>query len=120
MGPSGKGRRDNQERNESRWLDVSFPDLGHSMIAFLRPPDAALAPAYQEAPEVADYFRRCEEERKRRRGARWRLFGGPGTVFPNASPLPPPPRTIAAWPPRGAHQTEGWRPHLVHPAAPPQ
>jgi phenylpropionate dioxygenase-like ring-hydroxylating dioxygenase large terminal subunit len=31
IGPSGKGRRDNQERNESRWLDVSFPDLGHSM-----------------------------------------------------------------------------------------
>jgi hypothetical protein len=35
LGPSGKGRRDTQERNESRWLDVSFPDLGHSMIAFL-------------------------------------------------------------------------------------
>ena len=36
IGPSGKGRRDMQERNESRWLDVSFPELGHSMIAFLR------------------------------------------------------------------------------------
>ena len=36
IGPSGKGRRDMQERNEARWLDVSFPELGHSMIAFLR------------------------------------------------------------------------------------
>ena len=82
IGPSGKGRRDMQERNEARWLDVSFPELGHSMIAFLRPHDSPLAPAYQDAPVVADYFRRCEEERKRRRGAEWRLFGGPGTVFP--------------------------------------
>ena len=118
IGPSGKGRRDNQERNESKWLDVSFPDLGHSMIAFLRPHDAALAPSYQDAPEVADYFRHCEEERKRRRGAEWRLFGGPGTVFPNASPLARQPRTIAAWHPRGPHQTEVWRWYLVDADAP--
>src|SRR5947209_5633798 len=64
IGPSGKGRRDMQERNEARWLDVSFPDLGHSMIAFLRTHDAPIAPAYQDAPVVADYFRRCEEERE--------------------------------------------------------
>ena len=44
IGPSGKGRRDMQERNEARWLDVSFPELGHSMIAFLRKHDAPLAP----------------------------------------------------------------------------
>ena len=54
IGPSGKGRRDMQERNEARWLDVSFPELGHSMIAFLRPHDSPLAPAYQDAPVVAD------------------------------------------------------------------
>src|SRR6266487_1731104 len=53
IGPSGKGRRDMGERNQARWLDVSFPDLGHSMIAFLRPHDAPLAPAYQDAPIVA-------------------------------------------------------------------
>jgi len=118
IGPSGQGRRDNRERNEARWLDVSFPGLGHSMIAFLRPPDAPIAPAYQDAPVVADYFRRCEEERRRRRGAGWRLFGGPGTVFPNASPLARQPRTIAAWHPRGPHQTEVWRWYLVDADAP--
>ena len=118
IGPSGQGRRDNRERNEAQWLDVSFPDLGHSMIAFLRPPDAPIAPAYQDAPVVADYFRQCEEERKRRRGAGWRLFGGPGTVFPNASPLARQPRTIAAWHPRGPHQTEVWRWYLVDADAP--
>ena len=66
IGPSGQGRRDIGERNQARWLDVSFPELGHSMIAFLRPPDAPIAPAYQDAPAVAEYFRRCEEERRRR------------------------------------------------------
>jgi phenylpropionate dioxygenase-like ring-hydroxylating dioxygenase large terminal subunit len=118
IGPSGKGRRDMGERNQARWLDVSFPDLGHSMIAFLRPHDAPLAPAYQDAPIVADYFRHCEEERQRRRGAEWRLFGGPGTMFPNTSPLARQPRTIAAWHPRGPHQTEAWRWYLVDADAP--
>jgi phenylpropionate dioxygenase-like ring-hydroxylating dioxygenase large terminal subunit len=118
LGPSGKGRRDTQERTESRWLDVSFPDLGHSMIAFLRPHDAPIAPAYQDAPAVAEYFRQCEEERRRRRGAEWRLFGGPGTVFPNASPLARQPRTLAVWHPRGPHQTEAWRWYLVDADAP--
>src|SRR6266542_947745 len=110
--------RDMQERNEARWLDVSFPDLGHSMIAFLRRHDAPIAPAYQHAPVVADYFRPCEEERKRRLGAQWRLFGGPGTVFPNTSPLARQPRTIAVWHPRGPHQTEVWRCYLVDADAP--
>ena len=119
IGPSGKGRRDMQERNEARWLDVSFPELGHSMIAFLRPHDSPLAPAYQDAPVVADYFRHCEEERKRRRGEYWRLFGGPGTVFPeHASPLARQPRTLAVWHPRGPHQTEVWRWYLVDADAP--
>jgi phenylpropionate dioxygenase-like ring-hydroxylating dioxygenase large terminal subunit len=120
IGPSGKGRRDMQERNEARWLDVSFPDLGHSMIAFLRPAGAPITPAYQDAPAVADYFRRCEEDRKRRLGPQWRLFGGPGTVFPNASPLARQPRTIAVWHPRGPHQTECWRLYLVDADAPPE
>jgi phenylpropionate dioxygenase-like ring-hydroxylating dioxygenase large terminal subunit len=118
IGPSGKGRRDMQERNESRMLDVTFPELGHSMIAFLRSHDAAIAPAYQDAPEVADYFRRCEHDRRRRLGDRWRLFGGPGTIFPNASPLARQPRTLAVWHPRGPHQTEVWRLYLVDADAP--
>ena len=45
-------------------------------------------------------------------------FGGPGTVFPNASPLARQPRTIAAWHPRGPHQTEAWRWYLVDADAP--
>ena len=118
LGPSGTGRRDTRERNESRWLDVSFPELGHSMIAFLRPPGSAIAPAYQHSPAVSAYFQRCEEERQRRRGAEWRLFGGPGTLFPNASPLARQPRTIAVWHPRGPHQTEVWRWYLVDADAP--
>src|SRR5207249_2945301 len=118
IGPSGKGRRDMQERNESRWLDVSFPELGHSMIAFLRNHDSPLAPAYQDAPVVADYFRRCEEDRRRRRGEYWRLFGGPGTMFPNVSPLARQPRTLAVWHPRGPHQTEVWRWYFVDADAP--
>ncbi len=118
IGPSGKGRRDMQERNEARWLDVSFPELGHSMIAFLRKHDSPLAPAYQDAPIVADYFRHCEEARRRRRGEYWRLFGGPGTMFPNASPLARQPRTLAVWHPRGPHQTEVWRWYFVDADAP--
>jgi hypothetical protein len=118
IGPSGKGRRDMAERQQSRWLDVTFPELGHSMIAFLRPHDAPLAPAYQDAPIVAEYFRHCEEERARRRGPEARLFGGPGTVFPNASPLARQPRTLAAWHPRGPHHTEAWRWYLVDADAP--
>ncbi len=118
IGPSGKGRRDMQERNEARWLDVSFPELGHSMITFLRNHDSPLAPAYQDAPIVADYFKYCEEERRRRRGEYWRLFGGPGTLFPNASPLARQPRTLAVWHPRGPHQTEVWRWYFVDADAP--
>jgi phenylpropionate dioxygenase-like ring-hydroxylating dioxygenase large terminal subunit len=119
IGPSGSGRRDMRERNEARMLDVTFPALGHSMIAFLRKHDAEIAPAYQDAPEVAEYFRRCEEERRRRLGDRWRLFGGPGTIFPNASPIARQPRTLAVWHPRGPHQTEVWRLYLVDADAPP-
>jgi phenylpropionate dioxygenase-like ring-hydroxylating dioxygenase large terminal subunit len=118
IGPSGQGRRDMQERSGARWLDVTFPDLGHSMIAFLRGHDSPIAPAYQDAPIVAEYFRECEEARQRRRGELWRLFGGPGTVFPNASPLARQPRTLAVWHPRGPHQTEVWRIYLVDADAP--
>src|SRR2546428_11360354 len=107
IGPGGKGRRDMAERNQARWLDVSFPELGHSMIAFLRAHDAPLAPAYQDAPVAAEYFRRCEEERKRRRGEHWRLFGGPRTTVPHHSPPAPPPRPPARRPPRRPPPAQG-------------
>jgi phenylpropionate dioxygenase-like ring-hydroxylating dioxygenase large terminal subunit len=118
LGPSGQGRRDTGERNAARWLDVSFPELGHSMIAFLRPPGAPVADAYRDSPAVAEYYRRCEVERRRRRPETWRLFGGPGTMFPNASPLAQQPRTIAVWHPRGPNVTEAWRWYLVDADAP--
>ena len=41
------------------------------------------------------------------------LFGGPGTMFPNMSPLARQPRTLAVWHPRGPHQTEVWRWYFV-------
>ena len=118
IGPSGQGRRDLGERAGARYLDVTFPELGHSMIAFLRPHDAQITPSYQDAPAVAEYFQRCEEARRRRLGDRWRLFGGPGTVFPNMSPLARQPRTLAVWHPRGPHQVEAWRLYLVDADAP--
>ncbi len=118
IGPSGSGRRDMAERLNARWLDICFPERGHSMICFLRPPDASITPAYQQAPAVAEYFRQCEERRMAKKGPWWRLFGGPGTLFPNASPLARQPRTIAVWHPRGPHQTEVWRWYLVDRDAP--
>ena len=87
IGPRGKGRRDMQERN------AGAPAA--RLVPRARPPDRSSTscrqdepppPAYQDAPVVADYFRHCEEERQRRRGEWGRLFGSPGTVFPNISP----------------------------------
>jgi Ring hydroxylating alpha subunit (catalytic domain) len=46
------------------------------------------------------------------------VTGSPGEVFPNTALHPRQPRTIAAWHPRGAHQTEVWRWYLVDAAAP--
>ena len=79
-----------------------------------RPPDDRLCaaarhrrrPAYQHSPIVAEYFRHCEEERRRRPGDKARLIGAPGEIFPNTALLSRQPRTIAVWHPRGAHQTE--------------
>ena len=117
IGPSGGQRRDTQERQGARALDISFPDRGHGNITFLRPDDAAI-PAYQHSPVVADYFAHCEEQRRQRWGKWSRVIAGPGTVFPNMSYLPRQPRTIAVWHPRGADKTEAWRWFLVDRNAP--
>ena len=120
IGPSGQGRRDTTERNDSRSLDVCFPELGHGSLAFLRAADAVIAPAYQDSPVIGEYFRWCEEQRKLRRGEYSRLLVGPATVFPNMSYLPRQPRSIAVWHPRGAGRTEAWRWYLVDKTAPPE
>ena len=118
LGPSGQGRRDTNERVSTKALDASFPERGHGSIIFLRPEDAETAPSYHDSPIVAEYFRWCEEERKARLGAGWRILGGPGTVFPNMSFLPRQPRSIAVWHPRGPNSTEVWRWYLVDRTAP--
>jgi phenylpropionate dioxygenase-like ring-hydroxylating dioxygenase large terminal subunit len=112
IGPSGKGRRDN-ERAKARRFNVSFPDLGHGAHPALQPDDLPYIPTFESAPHVEAYFKQCYEERQRRLGKRARLMGMTGTVFPNMSILSRQPRSIAVWHPRGPLKTEAWRWFLV-------
>lgn len=112
IGPSGKGRRDN-ERTKSRRFNVSFPELGHGAHPALQPEDLPYTPTFQTEPQVEDYFRNCYQERQKRLGDRARLMGMTGTVFPNMSILSRQPRSIAVWHPRGPMETEAWRFFLV-------
>ncbi|HEV2301649.1 MAG TPA: aromatic ring-hydroxylating dioxygenase subunit alpha, partial [Stellaceae bacterium] len=118
IGPSGSGRRDMQERLIGRRLQVCEPERGHQTILYLLPHDQPTPAAYAQAPVVAEYFRHCEGEKRRRGGERARLVGAPGEIFPNAALHPRQPRSIAVWHPRGAHQTEAWRWYFVDREAP--
>ncbi|HEX5452770.1 MAG TPA: aromatic ring-hydroxylating dioxygenase subunit alpha [Stellaceae bacterium] len=118
IGPSGASRRDLGERNVSRKLHVCMPDRGHQTIHYILPKGELPPPAYQNAPIVAEYFRHCEEEKRRRLGDMARLVGAPGEIFPNTALLSRQPRTMAAWHPRGSHQTECWRWFFVDKDAP--
>lgn len=118
IGPSGTGRRDLQERINSRRLHICFPERGHQTGAYVLPKDAPTPSAYQNSPFVAEFFRHCEEERKRRRGEWARLTGSPGEIFPNTALHPRQPRIMAVWHPRGPHQTEVWWGYLVDHDAP--
>ena len=117
VGPSGSGRRDNQEREGAAALDVSFPERGHGTISFLRPDDQVI-PGYQHSKIVSEYFAHCEAERRKNYGKWSRLIPGPGTLFPNMSYLPRQPRTIAAWHPRWPNSHEAWRWFLMDKNAP--
>ena len=117
IGPSGSGRRDMQERQLARRLHVAFYERGHQTGVYLLPKEQPTPPAYGHSPVVSDYFRHCEDER-RRRGEWGRLIGSPGEIFPNTALHPRQPRTIAVWHPRGPHQTEVWRWYLVDKEAP--
>jgi phenylpropionate dioxygenase-like ring-hydroxylating dioxygenase large terminal subunit len=119
-GPSGRSRRDYNELNVARKLHVTIPDRGHQTITYLLPKDHQPQAAYQNSPEVAEYFRYCEEERRRRPGANSRLIGAPGEIFPNVALLPRQPRTLAVWHPKSAHETEVWRFFFVDRDAPQQ
>jgi phenylpropionate dioxygenase-like ring-hydroxylating dioxygenase large terminal subunit len=118
IGPSGTGRRDTQERADSRRLQVSFPDRGHQTGIYVLPGGSPTAASYQQSPEVADYFREAEEKRRAIKGEWGRVTGSPGEIFPNTALHPRQPRSIAVWHPRGAHQTEVWRWYLVDAGAP--
>ena len=117
-GPSGRSRRDYGELNVARRLHVAIPDRGHQTITYVLPKDHQPQPAYQNSPEVAEYFRHCEEERRRRPGVNSRMIGAPGEIFPNVALLPRQPRTLAVWHPVNAHQTEVWRFFFVDRDAP--
>ena len=119
IGPSGWSRRDMRGarraavcRSASR---ARSPDRG--LCPCRREPTPS---AYQHSPIVAEYFRHCEAERRRRRGQRGRVIGAPGEIFPNTALHPRQPRTIAVWHPRGPHETEVWRWYLVDAARPPE
>jgi phenylpropionate dioxygenase-like ring-hydroxylating dioxygenase large terminal subunit len=118
IGPSGSGRRDTRERELARRLQVTFPERGHQTGVYLLPHDMPTPEAYQHSSLVSDYFRDCEEKRRRRRGEWGRLIGSPGEIFPNTALHPRQPRTIAVWHPRNTHQTEVWRWYLIDRAAP--
>jgi nitrite reductase/ring-hydroxylating ferredoxin subunit len=118
IGPSGRGRRDTDERASARRLATSFPALGHGAVSFLQLEDVPYSPSYRDTPEAEAYFKHCYEERQRRLGAGARLLGLVGTVFPTMSYLARQPRSIAVWHPRGALQTEAWRWFLVDRDAP--
>ena len=118
IGPSGQGRRDTTERATAQRLNASFPELGHGAVSFLQLDDIPLVASYQATPLVEEYFRHCEEERRRRRGMDARLLGLVGAVFPNMAYLARQPRSIAVWHPRGALKTEAWRWFLVDADAP--
>jgi phenylpropionate dioxygenase-like ring-hydroxylating dioxygenase large terminal subunit len=117
IGPSGSGRRDMRERTIGKRLQVVFPDRGHQTTVYVLPNEAPPA-AYEQSSVVSEYFRQCEETRRRRLGAWGRVTGAPGEIFPNTALHPRQPRTIAVWHPRGAHKTEVWRWYLVDAAAP--
>src|SRR2546428_4963362 len=119
IGPSGSGRRDMQERLIARRLQICFPERGHQTGVYVLPKDQLTPAAYQQSSVVSEYFKHCEEERRRRRGEWGRVTGSPGEVFPNTALHPRQPRTFAVWHPRGPHQTEVWRWYLADSDSPP-
>ena len=118
IGPSGRNRRDTDERDSSYRVATTIPEGGHGALSYWQDVDGAYSPSYQNHPIVEEYFRHCYEERKRRMGKGANLLGSVGTVFPNASYLARQPRSIAVWHPRGAMKTEAWRWFLVDKDAP--
>ena len=74
--------------------------------------------AFKDNPIVAEYYRHCHEERKRRLGNKSRLLPFVGTVFTNTSYHGGQPRALCVWHPHGAEETESCRAFLVDADAP--
>jgi phenylpropionate dioxygenase-like ring-hydroxylating dioxygenase large terminal subunit len=122
IGPSAargtKGRRDG-ELDNAQHLWVSFPG-GHGAHSAMKPADAEYIEAFQDNPVVAEYYRHCYEERKRRLGDKSRLLPFIGTMFPNTSYHGGQPRALCVWHPQGPEEMEIWRIFLVDVNAPPE
>src|SRR6201997_4663671 len=83
IGPSGSGRRDMPELLAARKLHIAFPDRGHQTTSYLLPRETAAPPGYQNSSVVSDYFRQCEDVRRKKRGDWGRMIALVGEVFPN-------------------------------------
>ena len=118
IGPSGRNRRDTDERDLAYRVATTVPEGGHGALSYWQDVDSPYSPSYQNHPVVEEYFRHCYEERQKRMGKGANLLGSVGTVFPNGSYLARQPRSIAVWHPRGAQKTEAWRWFLVDKNAP--
>lgn len=121
IGPSGaagaQGRRDN-DLVGAQHIWVNFP-AGHGMHSAILPEDAPFIDTYLSNPIVAEYFRHCYEERRKRLGAeRSRLVPFVGTVYPNVSFHGNQPRNLCVWHPQGPAVTEAWRFFMVDADAP--
>jgi phenylpropionate dioxygenase-like ring-hydroxylating dioxygenase large terminal subunit len=120
IGPSAevgvKGRRDN-ELEYAQHLWVNFP-AGHGVHSAIVPEDTPFVDTFQNNPIIAEYFRYCHEERKRRLGERNRLVPFVGTIYPNVSFHGKQPRNLCVWHPNGPESTEAWRFFLVDADAP--
>src|SRR5271169_4875809 len=62
IGPSGSGRRDMQERQMARRLQVSLYERGHQTGVYVFPNDRRAPPSYQHSPVVSEYSAPCEDE----------------------------------------------------------
>ena len=118
IGPSGKGRRDDDRRGTSERLLVAFPGTGHAATSVFQAEDTPNTTYFGDNPIVNEYFEYCHEERRKRLGEKSRVLGIVGNVFPHMSFLARQPRSIAVWHPRRALQTEAWRWFLVDRDAP--
>ncbi|MFD4838767.1 aromatic ring-hydroxylating dioxygenase subunit alpha [Achromobacter sp. NPDC058515] len=121
IGPSAEvgvqGRRDN-ELEYAQHLWVNFP-AGHGVHSAIVPENSPFVDTFQNNRVVADYFRHCHEERKRRLGVeRSRLVPFVGTIYPNLSFHGKQPRSLCVWHPHGPESTEAWRFFLVDANAP--